>query len=155
MNIAIFLQAFCLFVIALALFLLGFFLFSRMDWPGLRIKPEKDKRDESTRLKAKKTDLQKNTFEKKRVCPLCNSRLAEGEEVRSIVYSGSRYGRTVHIRGCPYCLGDTALRLRFCPVCKERLREDEYLIARLYEEAHINHGKPHLHIVGCCRCKES
>ncbi|KGE71584.1 hypothetical protein [Spirochaeta lutea] len=75
----------------------------------------------------------------------------------------------VHIYGCPYCdersgpadLGPEESRAeiipfgkatpdRRCPACKAVLRKTDYVVARMFEQ---EGKKPHLHVLGCTRCR--
>ena len=101
------------------------------------------------------------------VCPLCGSRLAAGERLRTVLYRsgtsgafepGTRTGegrrgdeRIVHIHGCPYCLGEkgAARPKRVCPVCRRKLSVDDYLLGWKGRDGE----KSTVRITGCSRCR--
>ncbi|MDR2480653.1 MAG: hypothetical protein LBD48_15250 [Treponema sp.] len=86
------------------------------------------------------------------VCPICSSRLNRGELVKTLAFPSITGGRDrlMHIRGCIYCLdGDIE---RNCPVCGASLRDNDILVARMFERPH---RRPHVHVIGCSRCKRT
>lgn len=81
-------------------------------------------------------------------CPLCHSRLIEGEKLRSVSFDAGRE-KIMHIYGCPFCeKGAPGIR-RVCPVCKRDIPADGFAVGRMWERK----GKLHLHITGCTVCK--
>lgn len=82
-------------------------------------------------------------------CPVCCAKLVEGELVKSRAFPSLNGGndRLMHIRGCLYCLKGE--RKRNCPVCGISLTEEEFLVARMFERPR----RPHVHILGCSRCR--
>ncbi len=84
-----------------------------------------------------------------RDCPLCGSRLQQGERVRSIVYRGGEEQLT-HLFGCPYCYG-SGRRPRRCPVCRTELPAEGFVIAKMWRSA----GRTHVHVLGCTECRRT
>jgi hypothetical protein len=84
------------------------------------------------------------------VCPLCETILAKGEQIKSALYPGES-DRICHIFGCPHChpyLEESVTRS--CPVCKKPVPQEGYLIARFFERPN---NKRHVHILGCTGCR--
>ena len=84
------------------------------------------------------------------VCPLCETLLAKGEQIKSALYPGES-DRICHIFGCPHChpyLEESVKRT--CPVCKKPVPQEGYLIARVFERPN---NKRHVHILGCTGCR--
>ena len=86
-------------------------------------------------------------------CPVCSTKLNDGEVVKSLAFPSLSGGkdRFMHIKGCIYCLGGE--RDRVCPVCYNVLGEEEILICRLFERPHSLLQRPHVHVLGCTRCR--
>jgi hypothetical protein len=84
-----------------------------------------------------------------RTCPLCNTRLAAGERVKSAVFPSPRgkTDRLMHISGCVYCLDGSHLRI--CTVCGADLGVEEVLVARIFDKP----GRSHVHVLGCSQCR--
>ncbi|MDR1748056.1 MAG: hypothetical protein LBR47_03265 [Spirochaetaceae bacterium] len=84
-------------------------------------------------------------------CPLCNSALLEGEQIKSTVFSGgNERDRVCHITGCPHCFPYTEKGAeRLCPVCGRRVPPEGYLRARMFLRPD---GSKHVHITGCSEC---
>lgn len=84
-------------------------------------------------------------------CPLCNSALYSGEQLKSTIYTGGKDSdKRCHILGCPHCFPYLERGVeRACPVCKKTIPVDGYLIARLFQR---DGNKKHVHIVGCTEC---
>ncbi len=83
-------------------------------------------------------------------CPLCNSPLSRGENVRSKVYPAGEKDSLMEVYGCPYCLPPAGKENRICPVCSKVLPKDGYVIGRYF----VKPGKRHLHILGCTLCRK-
>ena len=84
------------------------------------------------------------------VCPICSSRLDRGDLVKTLAFPSITGGsdRLMHIRGCFNCLSGEYER--HCPVCGSSLSDNEYLIARMFERR----SRPHVHVLGCTRCRK-
>ncbi|MCX7656056.1 MAG: hypothetical protein N2Z76_05990 [Treponemataceae bacterium] len=83
-----------------------------------------------------------------RTCPVCGTRLMNGERVKSSVFpTMGNTDRLMHIFGCPYCLKGSVQR--YCPVCHTSLSQKDYLIARMFERPH----RSHVHVLGCTQCR--
>ena len=82
-------------------------------------------------------------------CPVCSTKLDEGEVVRSLAFPSLTGGkdRFMHIKGCIYCLNGEFDRI--CPVCGHTLRDIEVLVCRLFERPH----RSHVHVLGCTYCR--
>ena len=82
-------------------------------------------------------------------CPVCSTKLDGGELVKSLAFPSLNGGkdRLMHIKGCLYCLGGE--RKRVCPVCGCILQENDILICRMFERPR----RPHVHVLGCSRCR--
>ena len=86
------------------------------------------------------------------VCPVCNSRLVLGEQLKTVLYPGKK-DRLCHIFGCPHCHPYKEENIeRGCPVCKKTLPQEGYLVARLFNRTD---NKKHVHILGCTECRLS
>jgi hypothetical protein len=81
-------------------------------------------------------------------CPLCGSRLFEGERIRSVAFDLGKE-KLMHIFGCLYCERPASGVRRRCPVCKKDIPADGFVVGRMWEKP----GKTHLHITGCTECK--
>ncbi|MEM5947074.1 hypothetical protein WKV44_00795 [Spirochaetia bacterium 38H-sp] len=108
-------------------------------------------------LKNKKNRVTRsgNSFSR---CPVCRSPLAQGERVKSQVFSGGKSSNQMgiiesiaHIQGCPHCY-PVPREERSCPVCKQSILPTDYLIGRMFDNKKT--GKKHLRILGCNRCRE-
>ncbi|MCL2831724.1 MAG: hypothetical protein FWD78_01005 [Treponema sp.] len=88
-----------------------------------------------------------------RTCPVCSAKLDEGLLVKSLAYPSLNGGkdRMMHIKGCVYCLRGN--RDRICPVCGHVLLENEVLICRMFERPFTFSRRPHVHVLGCSRCR--
>lgn len=85
------------------------------------------------------------------ICPVCNSLLYEGEQLKSTLYPG-KTDTTCHIFGCPHCFPYSEQGVtRICPVCKRKVFSDNYLVARMFTKAN---AKNHVHIIGCTECRK-
>jgi endogenous inhibitor of DNA gyrase (YacG/DUF329 family) len=84
------------------------------------------------------------------VCPVCETILAKGEQIKSALYPGES-DRICHIFGCPHChpYPEDSIK-RTCPVCKKPVPQEGYLIARFFERPN---NKRHVHILGCTVCR--
>jgi formate dehydrogenase maturation protein FdhE len=81
-------------------------------------------------------------------CPLCGSRLFEGERIHSIAFDLGKE-KLMHIYGCPYCESESSLIRRRCPVCKRDIPMGGFVVGRMWDKP----DKTHLHITGCTECK--
>lgn len=92
---------------------------------------------------------------KTKPCPLCGELLYPGENVKTIVFSGTKHkGLQVeesmaHIMGCPHCYPSNKQNLRLCPACKKELSKDGYVVARYF----MRQDKKHIHVIGCTECR--
>ena len=86
-------------------------------------------------------------------CPVCGTKLKEGELVKTLAFPSLNGGkdRLMYIRGCLFCLYGENDRL--CPVCGRVLNSDEILICRLFERPYTFRKRPHVHVLGCSRCR--
>lgn len=84
-------------------------------------------------------------------CPVCNTPLARGEEMRSRVFRPMNTpDQRMTILGCPHCYPSAESGVqRLCPVCHSIVPMDGYLIARLFNKSD---GKKHVIITGCTTC---
>jgi len=85
-------------------------------------------------------------------CPVCGSKLTQGELVKTQTFPSLTGGRErlMHIQGCTRCI-DGGLE-RYCPVCYAFLDTGDRLIARMFSRPL---SRTHVHIMGCSRCKPS
>jgi len=81
-------------------------------------------------------------------CPLCGSRLLEGERIHSVAFDLGKE-KLMHVYGCPFCEPVSSGVKRRCPVCRKDIPPGGFAVGRMWEKA----GKTHLHIVGCTECK--
>jgi hypothetical protein len=81
-------------------------------------------------------------------CPLCGSRLYEGERIHSVAFDLGQE-KLMHIYGCPHCEGAAPGVRRRCPVCRKDIPPGGFAVGRMWEKTE----KTHLHIVGCTECK--
>lgn len=84
-------------------------------------------------------------------CPVCNTPLAQGEDMRSRIFRPMNTpDQRMTILGCPHCYPqmETGVQ-RMCPVCRSPVPLDGYLIARLFNKPD---GKKHVIITGCTTC---
>jgi len=86
-----------------------------------------------------------------RPCPLCGTTLARGERVHSVIRLSSSGERIMEISGCPHCRPPATQR-RTCPVCRAELRPGDVLTALVYDRSKTS-AKPHVHVLGCTRCR--
>ena len=88
-----------------------------------------------------------------RTCPVCCSRLEEGLLVKSLAFPSLNGGkdRLMYIKGCVFCLRGE--RDRICPVCGHVLGNDEVLVCRMFERPFAFRQRPHVHVLGCSRCR--
>lgn len=83
-----------------------------------------------------------------RTCPLCNSPLEKGQNVKTIVYP-SKGDTLAEIYGCPYCRVASASVPRICPVCKRPIPPDGFVVARMFKRP----DRTHVHVLGCTVCR--
>ena len=84
-----------------------------------------------------------------RSCPVCDSKLAPGMQVKSKLYTEGPTDRIMHVFGCPYCWPDNTEHDRKCPVCHHIIPRNGYLISRYFEDA----AHKHVHVLGCNGCR--
>ncbi len=103
----------------------------------------------SSRLKTQKTETGGIDFVR---CSMCNTPLAQGEDMVSRIFRPMKTGedQRMNVMGCTHCYpkcqnGAT----RVCPVCRGDVPMDGYLIARLFNRSGT---KKHVMITGCTRC---
>ncbi len=84
-------------------------------------------------------------------CPLCNSSLSKGENVKSKTYPTESKDTLMDVFGCPKCIPPYGTKSRICPVCKKKLPADGYVVGRYF----IRPGKKHLHVLGCTLCRKA
>ena len=84
------------------------------------------------------------------VCPICCSKLNKGDLVKTHAFPSITGGRdrSMHVRGCVHCLSGGYDRR--CPVCGTSLGDSDFLVARMFDR---HHRRPHVHVMGCNRCK--
>ncbi|MCL2705396.1 MAG: hypothetical protein FWE72_04210 [Spirochaetaceae bacterium] len=111
---------------------------------------EKDNKQKNPRKDARaKADMEKTS----KFCPLCNSSLSKGENVKSKTYPASP-GSTdtlMDVFGCPKCIPPIGTETRICPVCKKKIKADGFVIGRYF----IKPDKNHLHVLGCTQCRKA
>ena len=139
-----FLQILALIVIGVVLLWLGYSLFSGQLTQVRRAMKPKPKA---------KWRQKKNTADAgdPKTCPVCKSKLTDGELVQTQAYPSITGGRDrmMHIQGCVYCIrGDFE---RSCPVCYSTLSTRDKLVARMFERPL---RRNHIHILGCFKCKQ-
>ncbi|MCL2791817.1 MAG: hypothetical protein FWD87_01890 [Spirochaetaceae bacterium] len=104
-----------------------------------------------------KEDKQENSEENgektSKFCPLCNSSLSKGENVKSKTYPASpgSSDTLMDVFGCPKCIPPVGKEDRVCPVCKKKIPKDGFVIGRYF----IKPDKNHLHVLGCTLCRKA
>ena len=85
-------------------------------------------------------------------CPICCSRLAKGDLVKTHAYPSVTGGksRIMHVRGCRFCLSGEYQRR--CPVCGASLSDSDFLVARMFDR---HRRRAHVHVMGCNHCKKT
>jgi len=108
--------------------------------------PKRIKNDE-------KKDLTENEEKSSKFCPLCNSSLSKGENVKSKTYPASQGSTDIlmDVFGCPKCIPPAGQEDRICPACKKKIPTDGFVIGRYFIKPH----KKHLHILGCTLCRKA
>jgi hypothetical protein len=81
-------------------------------------------------------------------CPLCGTRLFEGERIHSVSFDLGKE-KLMHIYGCPFCEYPGTGVKRHCPVCRREIPVAGFVVGRMWDKP----GKTHLHITGCTECK--
>jgi hypothetical protein len=111
------------------------------------LKKEKKAYSES-RLKKQRTESGGIDFVR---CPMCNTPLAQGEDMTSRVFRPMNTpDQRMTILGCPHCYPSVERGARrTCPVCRKDVPLDGYLIARLFNK---ENNKKHVIITGCTLC---
>ena len=86
------------------------------------------------------------------ICPLCSSRLARGQRLKSEAFPSVSGGmdRLMYIHGCFNCL-ETGLP-RQCPICGMELDVEDFLVTRMFERPR---RKNHVHVLGCNHCRST
>ena len=138
-KVGYFFQAFALVIIAVFLLWFGYTLFFSVGMQDL-----------SLSRKRRAIEPRGISFPgAPQTCPVCSSKLNEGELVKSLAFPSLTGGkdRFLHIKGCLYCLYGE--RERICPVCGHVLNDEEILICRMFERPR----RPHVHVLGCSRCR--
>jgi len=98
----------------------------------------------------KKPDPAQDSVKSSRFCPLCNTALSKGENVKSKIYPTGDKDSLMEMFGCPNCIPPLGKADRICPVCKKILPADGYVIGRYF----VRPGKRHLHVLGCTLCRK-
>jgi len=95
-------------------------------------------------------DNKKGTPGEPQVCPICSTKLAKGEQVKTLAFPSLSGGsdRLMYIRGCITCLDRK--KARRCPVCEKGLSLEDYLVCRMFERSK---SRNHIHVLGCNHCK--
>ena len=106
--------------------------------------PEKTK---GNKQKKSKEDEEKTS----KFCPLCNSSLSKGENVKSKTYPTENKDTLMDVFGCPHCIPPVGTKDRICPVCKKKIPADGFVIGRYF----IRPDKKHLHVLGCTLCRKA
>lgn len=103
----------------------------------------------SKRRRAKTT--QKQGAASNTICPVCSSRLYQGENIFSRIYgSADDSDQICTIHGCPRCYPEPQEGIRrVCPVCGRNVLPTESLQARLFVKPD---GHKHVHVRGCSFC---
>ncbi len=86
-------------------------------------------------------------------CPVCNTGLGPGQNVRSKIFTSaaSENDKLCYVYGCPACFPSPKPGIkRECPVCHKVLPNDSYLLSRIFYKT--KSGKPHVIINGCPNC---
>lgn len=136
------------FTAAIAIFVISLLLF--LTWTISSYK--KDARNSRRGSNSRKAGA---TGHKTKPCPLCGELLYPGENVKTVVFSGTKHkGLQVeesmaHIMGCPNCYPSNRQNARLCPACKKELSSDGYVVARYF----MRQGKKHIHVIGCTECR--
>jgi len=81
-------------------------------------------------------------------CPLCGTRLYEGERIRSVAFDLGEE-KFMQIYGCRHCSGATPSARRRCPVCRRNLPATGFVVGRMWEK----NNRTRLHISGCTECR--
>lgn len=83
-------------------------------------------------------------------CPVCGHDLRSGERIRSNQVEIGKQELRTFIKGCPFCMPQTAVRKRVCPVCKKKVPKNETIVAFSNPED----DRKKLSIRGCKKCYE-
>ena len=98
-------------------------------------------------------DLNKEEAKNPKFCPLCDTPLSKGENVKSKTYPAVE-GSTdtlMDVFGCPYCIPPVGKKERICPVCLKKIPADGFVIGRYF----VRPDKNHLHVLGCTLCRKA
>jgi ferredoxin len=93
-----------------------------------------------------------------RQCPVCGTALLPGQRVQTAKFPSRAGVATVHLAGCPHCLG-SGTAARVCPICARTLAESDYLLGRMWQQADTlavrRPGEPaamHIRVNACNHC---
>jgi len=104
------------------------------------------------RTKNNKKKIPKKEEEKSsKFCPLCESSLSKGENVKSKTYPSESKDTLMDVFGCPKCMPPLGTADRICPVCKKKIPADGFVIGRYF----VRPDKKHLHVLGCTLCRKA
>ena len=81
-------------------------------------------------------------------CPLCGSRLYNGDRIRTVAFDLGKE-KFMQIYGCRHCNSAAPSAQRRCPVCKRRIPDGGFVVGRMWEK----YNKTRLHISGCTECR--
>ncbi|MCL2293635.1 MAG: hypothetical protein FWC36_02045 [Spirochaetes bacterium] len=127
--------------VVITLLLVVILIFLRL---GFRL-PKKTKPDEQENLKNEEEKTSK-------FCPLCNSTLSKGENVKSKTYPSESKDTLMDVFGCPKCIPPAGREARICLVCKKKIPADGFVIGRYFTRTN---KKQHLHVLGCTLCRKA
>jgi len=109
--------------------------------------------EKSTDNKHKNSKKDAPAEKSSKFCPLCESSLSKGENVKSKTYPAA-HGSTdtlMDVFGCPKCIPPVGTEARICPVCKKKIPADGFVIGRYF----VRPDKKHLHVLGCTLCRKA
>ena len=102
------------------------------------------------KMKKNKQETPKDEEKTSKFCPLCNSSLSKGENVKSKTYPTESKDTLMDVFGCPKCIPPVGTKDRICPVCKKKIPKDGFVIGRYF----VKPNKKHLHVLGCTLCRK-
>ena len=109
------------------------------------------KAPEKTGVNNKQEDTNTDEGKTPKFCPLCNTPLSKGENVKSKTYPTESKDTLMDVFGCPYCIPPVGKKERICPVCLKKIPADGFVIGRYF----IRPDKNHLHVIGCTLCRKA